>query len=74
MIPGWEELHCSKCGGSEMLAVVKIVWREGQGSTPKPHGYKCGKCNTTIDAASMIQAAKQKHLDAKIKELRDQGV
>jgi hypothetical protein len=65
----WETLKCSTCGVEEFNEVIGLRWKEGQGLTKAPAGYKCIRGhNIVVD--SMIRDVKERLLQNKIDELK----
>jgi hypothetical protein len=64
----WETLKCSTCQSEEFTEVINLRWKDGQGLTKAPAGYKCVRGhNIVID--SMIRDVKERLLQNKIDEL-----
>ena len=66
---GWEELACPTCEGRDFLPLFRLQWQNGLGTSTRPNGYWCVRCQAPIDHAKMINHAKKNELEAKRKEL-----
>lgn len=68
-IIGWVEMECDKCGGKDFSSMVRLMFRDGQGTTMKPQGYVCVSCRQPVDTAKMVNAIKRKNAEQRIREL-----
>lgn len=68
-LQGWHELKCPSCDSTDLIPIVSMIWQNGMGSSVKPKGHKCSKCNVTVDQAKMIAYAKKIDAEQKIKDL-----
>jgi hypothetical protein len=71
-LEGWHELACTKCGGKDFVPVFRIIWQNGMGSSTRPYGHHCLGCNSQVDQAKMVVAAKKAEAERKIKDLESE--
>jgi hypothetical protein len=62
-------MECDKCGGKDFASSVRLMFRDGQGTTIKPNGYTCNTCHAPVDTAKMVNVIKKKNAEQKIRDL-----
>jgi hypothetical protein len=68
-IKQWERLTC-ECGSLEFVGTHELMWKEGQGTSIKPHGYMCAKCSKVTNIAGLINKARTISKQKEIEELQ----
>ena len=68
-LQGWQVLACPKCDGRHFVPYYEAQWQSGMGTSFRPLGHYCPKCNTPVDMAKMITHAKTAEMRQKIKDL-----
>jgi len=70
-LQGWQPLSC-ECGNKFFQQAHTLAWHESQGTSLQPAGYTCTGCGKRSDTAKMINVAKQRNLQSKMDELKEQ--
>ena len=68
-IKEWIKLTC-ECGSLEFSTTHELLWKEGQGTTVKQHGYLCAKCSKVTNVGALINKCKARSKQKEIEELQ----
>lgn len=68
-IKQWHTLACHKCAGDVFVPVYNLVYQDGLGTSPRPIGYFCVKCQEKVDQAKSVLEARKKEAEQKIKDI-----
>jgi len=71
-LQGWVDLHC-ECGNKHFQQAYQLAWHESHGTTSKADGWTCTGCGKRTDNARMIRGIKERNLQRKIDELREEA-
>lgn len=67
-VKDWAVLKCD-CGGDRFVAVYKLKFKTGGGTTSEPAGSRCLACQGDVDNARLIKLVEINHARRQIKEL-----
>ena len=68
----WGSLEC-ECGSRRFIQAIELRWKLGGGIVPTLSGkYLCTLCHVSVDGSSLIDRAKDKLKQQRMKELESE--